>query len=287
MNTALIIPVVAPTETYKECIRTLLDSSYDQDIYVVSHNKECNISDRINFVKIDNISPTDTLIYKGFKAFTREYDIIAYAHSDVVFYREWYDYLVKSWDSVDKSRIWGISIPWGNIITNNSAQKFGFGMDIYNSGYFSRLSPCNSFLYKAYKDTVEKYGGDTYYNLELLMSYETMLNHMWSVWANVRPISHKCNTDTPLLGGDHFSRYLREDYDQFFKLMGYNVEHFITVWWGYILKSNYVKVIDCINNNDFNSIDYLIDEGLSLLNTQECNTCKCRCRSYPNKRKGW
>lgn len=288
MQCAVIVPTLQPSDVLNNCITSMLKGGYDEDIYVVSHDERIRgittLGDKIRFVKADtDILATDTLIHKGFLSFDKKYDLIIYAHNDVVFHDMWWSKLKELWSSVPTDKIWSISVPMigERILVNNPQQKLGLGFDIYNIGFHGRFSPCTSFLYSSYADVVNKYGGDTYFSMELLLFYESILQHKWGMLANNGCfIEHKGSVDTRVDEG-RFNKYLTLTYHVWFAKFGYNLEHFISIWFNGVLKKHTNEIIDGINSGNYDSLDYIFNEGVSMLGNTNCKKCDlgktCRC----------
>ncbi len=293
MKCAAIVPSLQYSEAIINCVTSMLEGGYDEDIYVVSPDTQNNaitsLGDKVRFVYTNTkeLEAVDTLIYKGFLSFDKEYDLIVYPHSDVVFHAEWWKLLNELWDSVDKTKVWSISVPVFNqfIVTTNTDQKLGFGLDPYNPGYYSRFSPCNSFLCSSYADMVNKYGGTTHFLVDLLLFYEAMLQHKWGLLANNGCfITHSPGQDTKFFNETtpgEFANRVANAYRFWHGRFGYNLEHFVTTWCDSIVGRYINEIVDGVNSGNFDTIDHIFDEAITLLGNTDCNKCGLKkCRAF-------
>lgn len=282
MQCAMIIPTLQAGSLLDTCVLSVLNSGYDGDVYVVSHSNRCSSVEKLGgnvvFVNTDTLEaePTDTLIHKGFLSFNKKYDLMIYSHNDTVYYAGWWSKLQELWQSVDTRKVGSISIPASydinHIVVTEPNQKLGFGFDIYNPKYRARFSPCTSFLSSLYEDTITKYGWNTYFSMELFLLYEAIIQHKWSMMANNGCyVDHKGNGDVGL--SKYFGNYFAKTYEVWFNHFGYNLEHFIAVWFGCVLNVHSDEILNSINSNNYDSIDYIFDGALKSINNTDCSGC--------------
>ncbi len=281
MRCAAIIPSVIPGNMLNTCVSTMIDGGrFDGDIYVVSFTNLCGriteLGKNVKFINTKTKDPdsVDTSIYKAFSAFDKQYDLMIYSHSDVIFHKLWWDKLQESWSYVDKNKVWGIGIPYNaeHAGAIRKEHKLGLGIDIYNPLHGSKFSAAHSFSYQYYADTVNKYGGNTYLALEHLLFYEGVLRHKWSLIANNDNfIDHLFGVDTAIVPG--FNMYCGETYSIWHKLFGTSLDHFVAAWFGLTLNIHKTEILNSINAGDYKSIDYIFDEGLEVIRNPDCPKC--------------
>lgn len=267
----------------------MLAGGYNEDIYVVSPDSRCEaiteLSPKIRFVStgVPEPEPSDTLTYKGFKAFDKPYDLMIYSHSDVSYHPHWWERLKEVWECADKEKVWLIGVPeaYEMVFVTKPQQKLGLGIDVYNLNYRARFSPCTSMQVPFYASTVEKYGGNTYFNIELYLFYEALLQKKWGLLANNGCwINHaRGKGDSLVVRG--FQGKVDTSYDEWFNRMGYNLEHFISIWFGLIMKKHTFEIVDTLNEGipEINLIiDYIFEDGLKALKNFDCENCEIQMR---------
>ena len=294
MKSAAIIPTLQSSDVIINCITSMIAGGYDGDIYVVSRDPSCiglvELSDKVRYVSSNNpeLESSDSLIHKGFLAFDKEYDLIVFAHNDVTFQSGWWQPLNELWDSVDKTRVWSINVPQvtDKIAVSNPEQKLGLGYDPFNPVGIGRYTPCTTFLYDFYAEVVAKYNGDTCVCLEQCLNYESIVQHKWQFLANTGSyITHHGGIDSRLMDSlepNKFYDFIIRGYKYWHETFGTNVEHFITVWFGIVMMNHVYEIIDCANDNNYEALDYICDEGLALFNNHDCKSCSLKCM-YVNR----
>lgn len=269
------------------CVSSILQGGYDGDIYVVSHI-DCssirNLDTNIKFVHTGSkvADPTDTMIYRAFQVFDKKYDLMVYSHNDTVYHDGWWSSLKEVWEAVDTSKVGIITVPAtydsGKITVNSQHQKLGLGIDLYNPNYTARFSPCSSFTTSLYADTIDKFGWNTYFSMELFIYYEAIVQHKWGFMLNNNTyVDHIGNGDMGL--SKNFGTYFGKTYSVWFEKLGYNLEHFIAVWFGCVLKFHGKEIIDAINTKDYDRVDYIFDGAMKSINNTNCSGCYIRCHA--------
>jgi hypothetical protein len=292
MQCALVIPTLQPGTLITNCITSAISGGYDGDIYVVSNDIKCNyvitLGSSIRFVNTNTsiAESTDMSIFKGFKAFDKSYDLMIYSHNDVIYHNLWWERLKEVWGTVNTNKVWSITVPATyEKIVFKPGQKLAFSFDIYNPLYRNRFSPCTSFLYSFYSSYADKYGGNTYFSGELLMYYEAILQHKWGLVANNGCfVDHFGNGDVGL--SKRFGEYFAMTYKVWKDRFGYNLEHFIASWFGNVLINHTTEILDAVNNNNYDKIDYIFDDGLKAIANRDCKLCGnhgCRAYGHPSK----
>ncbi len=291
MKYAIIIPSLQYGDTIKNCITSLLESGYDEDIYVVSPDMENSaitaLGDKVRFVDTVAMVPEapDTTLYRGFLALEKKYDILIYSHSDMLFNAGWWQPLKELWDSVDKTRVWNINVPqvMTHVLVTKPNQKLGLAWSEFNPGCHSRLAPVSSFLCDFYAEVTSKYGGETsHFNMEHFLYYEAILQHKWQFMANIggNVVHVSPNIETAIMEATYpglHAIYLCKAYESWFRHFGYNLEHFIVTWFGNVMTRHTNEIIDCANDNNYEALDYIFDEGIRMLKLTDCDTCSFKC----------
>ncbi len=277
MKCAVIVPALRPSEHLSLCLAALLKNcGNDQDIYVVSQDTRCsNVTDlgaNVRFVDAQsNIPlPTDALVYKAFLAFDKKYEVLVFQHSDTIVREFWWEKLKELWNEVDRKKIWGIVIP--TIQPMMSTDKLSLSWDSNNGDYCNRWTVCNSFLPDIYERTIKKYGSNTYFSVEYLLAHEAILEHKWAMVANNGSFADHLisGLDTNFF---NIGEYLNKTYVAFFNSLGYNLEHFMGIWFGTVLINHAHEIIENVNAGTFDKIDYIFDEALIMLNNTDCEHC--------------
>jgi hypothetical protein len=267
------------------CVSSALKGGYDGDIYVVSHiptcSSICELGTNVKFVHtgVKTAEPTDTLIYKGYKAFDKKYDLMIYSHNDTVYHDKWWEKLQEAWNAVNPDKVGIITVPanYDVVNVNNPSHKLGFSHDIYNPEFSGRFSPCSSFVPSLYADTIESFGWNTYFAMELFISYEAIVKHKWSAMANTGCIvDHIGNGDMGL--SKDFGVYFAKTYRVWFDKLGYNLEHFIAVWFGCVLQVHKKEILEAINSGDYESVEHIFDASMKSIKNTNCNACGLICR---------
>ncbi len=282
-----VVPALQPSEHLNNCIYTMLQHGYDQDVYVVSHDVRCayvtKFGANVKFVDSKSSIPEtrDMNLYKAFMTFDKKYDIIILSHSDTSFINNWFVLLKELWDKVDTNKIWSITVPHP-LEPKRGNKNLTLGWDPYNGDYCQRFEQCASFLYDLYEHTVTKYGFDTYFSVEYLLFNEAILARKWSMMGNNGCFTwHRGGKDSSVYDmGANFSK----TYATYHMNTGYNLDHFIGIWFGRILIKHADEIIDAINDGDYNRIEYIFNEALTLLNACDCNGCGIRCRTRDKPR---
>ncbi len=291
MKSAAVIPSLKAGDVVNTCIKSMIDGGYDGDIYVVSQDEKnirvTDLGDNVRFVhtRVNNFESVDTLIYKGFLAFDKKYDVMIYSHSDVTFLSGWWQPVKDLWDSVDRTRVWNINVPMSNecIVVTDPQQKLGLGFDKWNPGCHGRISPVSSFLCDFYAAGVNKYGGDTsYFAMEHFLYYEAIVQHKWQLMANIGSgfVHDSPKSDTSIMEKEQpglFHSLVGKAYESWFGYFGYNLEHFITTWFGNVMTRHTTEIVTCVNAGNYEALDYIFNEGIEMLKLSDCDTCSFKC----------
>ncbi len=307
MRCAIVIPTIRNGDMLKNCVTCALDKGkFDGDIYVVSHDSGCNtiteLGSNVKFVytNTSQLPPPDGSIYKAFMSFDKEYDIMLYVHSDTQLNigtgqngiggidneqwhcEDWWEKLQESWNRVDMNRVWGIGIPLpagegglACIVPVNPEHHFGFGSDLYNPLHGTKWSQAHSWTTQFYVEAITKYGENTYLALEHLMFYEGVQKHKWSLIANngnfINHQYHIDGIDTQFV--KPFNMYCGKSYQAFHDNHGISLDHFVAAWFGLTLNLHKEEILNAIHIGDYDSIDYIFNEGSEVINHPNCKRC--------------
>ncbi len=304
MKCAIVIPTFGHGEMVVGCINSYLDSGkFDGDIYTVSHDPECHvltdIGKNIRFVNTNTaeMDSPDMSLYKGFLAFDKDYDIMIYAHSDSnVNYndgvgrgKDWWVKLQESWSIVNKDKLWSIIIPMyagydGDVYKKgealicpiNDSHHFGLGSDRPNPYQGAKSSPAHSFLTKFYAEAVGKYGGNTGVAINSILHYEGVIKHKWSLVArnnNYTGHQNYLGEKADSFFAKNLDRYFGESYSAFHSYYGMSLDHYDEAWFGLTLNLHKEEILNAIHVGDYDSIDYIFNEGLNAIQHPDCNRC--------------
>lgn len=281
----MIIPTLQNGVMLENCVSSILKNGFDGDIYVVSHVDCISIrkfDSNIKFVYTGSkvADPTDTMIYKAYQVFDKKYDLMIYSHNDTVYHEGWWSNLKNAWESVDTNKVGIITVPASydktRITVTNPQQRLGLGIDIYNPKFTARFSPCSSFTTQLYTDTITKFGWDTYFGMELFISYEAIVQHKWGMMLNdTAYVDHIGNGDMGL--SKNFGTYFARTYTTWFNKFGHNLEHFIAVWFGCVLTVHGPEIIDAVNNKEYDKVDYIFEGALKSIHNTDCVHCGLLC----------
>ena len=84
-------------------------------------------------------------------------------------------------------------------------------------------------------------------------------------------IDHKGNGDVGL--SKYYGDYFTKTYEVWFNRFGYNLEHFIAVWFGCVLKVHANEILNAVNSNNYDSVDYIFEGALRSINNINCTGC--------------
>jgi len=299
MKTAIIIPAMMVSEHLNVCIQSLFAGGYgdiDEDVYVVSHDagvdKIKQYHENIKFVYTPGHPlPTDMNLFKAYSLFEKKYDLMAFVHADALFFDGWWDGLKSMWNHVDINKIGCLTVPTKEEPKRGQQGPFNMsiGMDTYNGDYCDRWLPCTSFKVSTYEDLIKKYGTDTYFSLEYHMLWDLIIQHKWSMMINNGSfVTHGMGTDCSKYD---MGPFLSKTYEAFHRSFGYNLEHFMGIWLGTIKLNHADEIVENINAETFDKIDYIFDVGLKALDNINCYVCntslkdgrvlRCRQRDRP------
>ncbi len=287
MEYVVVVPALQPSEHLTNCINTMLQHGYDQDVYVVSHDVRCayvtTLGDKVRFVdtKSNVPEPRDINVYKASLAFDKRYDVMILSHSDTLFNENWFTLLKELWDEVDTDKVWAITVPHP-LEPKRGSRNFTFGDDPYNGDYCQRFEQCATFLYEIYERTVNKYGSDTSFSVEYLMFNEAIVAHKWAMMGNNGCLTtHVGGADSTVYDmGPSFGH----TYATYRENMGYNLDHFIGMWFGNVMIRHADEIIEAVSDGDYDRVDYIFGEAIGLLNACDCSSCNIRCRTRDNPR---
>jgi hypothetical protein len=307
MKCAIVVPSTRPGAMIDNCIVTALHGGkFDGDIYVVSNDVAVKdvekFGGQVKFVDThtEHMPAPDLSIYTGYMAFDKEYDLMLYIHSDAQLNigcgtngqggvdsanwkcEDWWGKLQESWNRVDMNRVWGIGIPIpagadgkACIAPVNPEHHFGFGCDLYNPLHGTKWSQAHSWTVSWYKDMLAQYGKDTGLSLEHLMFYQGVQRHRWSLIANngnlINHQYHAMGIDTRFVRP--FDRYCGQSYSTFHQHHGISLDHFVAAWFGLTLNLHKEEILNAIHIGDYDSIDYIFNEGSEYINHPNCKRC--------------
>ncbi|MFB3146009.1 MAG: glycosyltransferase family A protein, partial [Nitrospirales bacterium] len=172
------------------------------------------------------------------------------------------------------------------------SRMFGLGRDLYSNDkpeklhrMAGRYSVGASYPMQAWRDIGgfdPELGGSGLDNQLLLNSIQ---NRKWQVWTNNSLLIHHRGTDTGLLSPSNFSRHIEivgQTYSGFAKKYGWNLDHFLSTYYGETCIIYGDEIVDAVNELRFSDIDFVFDEFADRLARKRLNNCElpwCRARA--------
>jgi len=180
-------------------------------------------------------------------------------------------------------------------------QLVGTGMDmpninlpiypsIYNSSRANRevggkWSCCTSLSYKDYMRSLERYGCETYYAMEIFMLRDAIYSRKWNLFSNATPVIHTVSYDTTRYGD--FGKTIPLAYKSWFDVFHYNLEHLIVIWSDILHNIHRDEIITHVNKLEFDNIDYIFDNAIKLVDELTCDACSAYCHVRNKLHMAW
>jgi hypothetical protein len=315
MNYIVTIPTLGYSKVLEQCINSVINSDYSGNIYILSPDDKCMslVKDRVIVNINHNITTTGDMIANLVNTTDIEADTLIYIHNDVKVHPEWISNFDRGWNSIDKDKVWALSLQYINIHdhnNNNTLEDYtsmmynefiskhtgdliatmpinnshilGMGTDMYNRNiYNGRISVCCSISLNCLRDMIAIYGIERVYSfsIELYMLELGIDNKMWSFWIESCPVLHLVGYDTYT-----FIKSCCVDimpcYTDFLSQLGYNFNHLISKWANKITNKYKKEILDAASYNNLSSVDYIFDEARKEINNFNCKDCTVSQHCY-------
>jgi glycosyl transferase family 2 len=123
------------------------------------------------------------------------------------------------------------------------------------------------------------------YGFDTELQHYCLSSRRWILFANNPPLIHLASSDTRALGPEQRTQFrakVRETYDAFERKYGWQIEHFLNVYFSESAFLHQDEIVRAANALKFDDIDFVFDDFESRLDSRTLANCEliwCRSRS--------
>lgn len=277
MNHLLVVPVAARFDEFDTCLESLVNSDYSGKLLVLEDGVSLDnvVGETCSRLGVQRYKFTHPSFYadmaKYVACISGDYDTVTFAHSDIIYPKEWFKPLDMAWNDLivyDKIGCLNMNVIHraSNITWMTGKRRFELGWDIFNNGKYGipqtgRLSPIFSMPSKHFRKMDHAEMGYTYI-AELNYMIYRIQHKLWMIYLNTDPIIiHIGGADTARKTvGDVMMENLKGSYKKWMEISGIHIECSLYGWYSVIQMNHLEEIEMAANNCDFDSIDYIFDE---------------------------